>query len=54
LRRAYKRRLLSSEEIDELRLLLAELIPKHNAYIRAVGKPKRLTATNNKVQSPKA
>ena len=41
LRRAYKRRLLSKGEIDELRVLLAELIPKHNAYIGAVGKLER-------------
>ena len=44
LRRAYKRKLLSKMEIDELKRLLGELVPKHNAYITAVGKPKRSAA----------
>jgi len=41
LRRAYKRKLLARSEVEELRAILSELTPKHNAYIRAVGKRDR-------------
>jgi four helix bundle protein len=40
LRRAYRRKLLKKPDIDELTILIRALIPKHNAYIRAVSKPK--------------
>jgi len=40
LRRAYKRNLLTREQSDALRTILSELMPKQNAYIRAVGSPK--------------
>jgi four helix bundle protein len=38
LRRAFKRKLLTEEQISELKSIINELTPKHNAYIRAVGK----------------
>ena len=38
LRRAFKRKLLTSEQIDELKAIINELTPKHNAYIRSIGK----------------
>ena len=57
LRRAYRRELLSAENSDELRLILAELLPKQNAYIRAVSRPKLPTPqgqnSRTKAQSPK-
>ncbi len=37
LRRAYKRELLLQQQIDELSLVINELTPKLNAYIRAIG-----------------
>lgn len=40
LRRAYKRNLLSNEEIQALKPLLEELAPKLNAYARALGRMK--------------
>ena len=40
LRRAYKRSLLTPDQSEELRLILDELTPKLNAYIRAVSRPK--------------
>ena len=49
LRRAYKRKLLSSEQVNELKEILNELTPKHNAYLRAI----KTKETNNKDQSPK-
>ena len=36
LRRAYKRRLLTNSEVEELKPLIAELSPKLNAYFRSV------------------
>jgi four helix bundle protein len=38
LRRAYKRNLLSEEEIKSLQELVEELTPKLSAYINAIGK----------------
>jgi len=38
LRRAYKRKLLTTDEVRELRLLVAELSPTLNAYLRSVSK----------------
>lgn len=40
LRRAYRRGLISSEVSEELQVILAKLLPKQNAYIRAVSRPK--------------
>lgn len=38
LRRAFKRNLLTPEQINELKEIINELTPKQNAYIRAIGK----------------
>jgi len=38
LRRAYSRELLSQSQIDELKLIINELTPKLNTYIRVVSK----------------
>ena len=38
LRRAYKRNLLTSQEIETLQELIEELTPKLSAYIRSIGK----------------
>lgn len=43
LRRAFQRQLLAQDEIDQIRILLNELSPKLNAYLRSIGKPKRHT-----------
>ena len=48
LRRAYKRKLLTSEQIDLLKSILDELAPKLNAYINSIGKVKEgQPSTNN-------
>ena len=50
LRRAYKRKLLSTDEINRLKPLMDELAPKLNAYInsiRPVRSVKARRATNN-------
>ena len=41
LRRAYKRRLLSDEQVRSLKQVMDELAPKLNAYIRSLGSSKR-------------
>ena len=38
LRRAYKRKLLSDEEISKLKPIIQDLSPKLNAYLRSIGK----------------
>ena len=38
LRRAYKRNLLTSQEIETLQELIEELTPKLSAYIQSIGK----------------
>lgn len=48
LRRAYKRRLLADKEIRSLKLLIDELAPKLNAYLKSIGRvPARPEATDN-------
>ena len=37
LRRAYKRTLLTTKQIDNLKPLIGELAPKLNAYLRSIG-----------------
>src|SRR6266576_5442784 len=37
LRRAYRRRLLSEKQVNELLPLVKELTPKLNAYLRSIG-----------------
>ena len=41
LRRAYRRKLLSEDQIADLQPLVAELGPRLNAYIRSIGYGKR-------------
>jgi four helix bundle protein len=53
LRRAYRRRLLTVDEINELKPIVDELLPKLNAYFRAVNDAVEVTKTKNKAQSPK-
>lgn len=38
LRRAYKRNLLTDEQINDLKPLIDELLPRLNAYLRSIGK----------------
>jgi four helix bundle protein len=38
LRRAYRRDLLSQEQIDRLKPLLYELAPRLNAYLNSIGR----------------
>ena len=51
LRRSYKRQLLTKEEINELKPIIDELLPKLNAYYRSVDCAVR--KETNKVQSTK-
>jgi len=37
LRRAYNRKLLTAQQIDSLKLILDELAPKLNAYLKSIG-----------------
>ena len=41
LRRAYKRKLLTKEQINRLKATLDELKPKLNAYLRSIGREHR-------------
>src|SRR5438445_6366350 len=43
LRRAYKRRLLSDKQVNELLPIVRELTPKLNAYLRSIGSFKKRT-----------
>ena len=36
LRRSYKRRLLSDEQVEELKPIITELLPKLNSYLRSI------------------
>lgn len=47
LRRAFKRNLLTKEEIEKLKPIIDELSPKLNAYINSIESAKRKKATNN-------
>lgn len=38
LRRAFKRRLLSAKQVDEIKPLMDELGPKLNAYLNSIGR----------------
>jgi four helix bundle protein len=57
LRRAYKRSLLSKQQVDLLTPIIGELSPKLNAYFRSVNTAalaSRKQSTKHKVQSSKA
>jgi four helix bundle protein len=38
LRRAYKRKLLTSKQVDEIKQIVDKLAPKLNAYLRSIGR----------------
>lgn len=41
LRRAFKRKLLSDEQINQLKTTLDELNPRLNAYLKSIGREQR-------------
>ena len=47
LRRAYKRKLLTEEQIEKLKPIISELSPKLNAYLNSIGPAKQDKATDN-------
>ena len=50
LRRAYRRKLLTNKQVDDLLPLVKELTPKLNAYLRSIGsleKRRRTTINSN-------
>ena len=47
LRRAFKRKLLTQAEVDQLRPLVDELSPKLNAYLNSIGPKKNPPPTDN-------
>ena len=47
LRRAYRRKLLSRDQIDSLRSILDELAPRLNAFLRSIGKSAKKEAPGN-------
>jgi len=46
LRRAYKRNLLTNEEVNRLKLIIDELYPRLNAYLNSIGKISERTKNN--------
>ena len=46
LRPAYKRKLLSDEQIGKLKPIIQDLSPKLNAYLRSIGKTSHTQRTN--------
>src|SRR2546425_13028851 len=46
LRRAYRRKLLTNKQVDDLLPLVKELTPKLNAYLRAIGSLERRRGTS--------
>lgn|SRR5688572_8109694 len=53
LRRAYSRKLLTDQDIRDLKPLIDELLPTLNAYVRSLNDAVEKTKTKNKVQSTK-
>ena len=53
LRRAYKRKLLTKQEVCELKPLVDELLPTLNAYFRSLSEAIEKTRTKHKAQSTK-
>jgi four helix bundle protein len=47
LRRAYKRKLLTADQINKLKPILDELSPKLNAYLQSIGKTTEAAEKNN-------
>jgi len=54
LRRAYKRRLLTNQEVSDLRPLIDELLPTLNAYVRSLNAALEAKRTKYKVQRTKS
>lgn len=48
LRRAFKRELLTTQQVDQLKPLIDELSPKLNAYLNSIGKNPQTQMTNDK------
>ena len=46
LRRAYKRKLLTDKQVNELLPIVRELTPKLNAYLRSIGSFKKRTGSS--------
>ena len=46
LRRAFKRRLLSTKQIANVKPIIDELAPKLNAYLKSIGREPRRTVNN--------
>jgi len=53
LRRSYKRQLLTEADVNDLKPIINELLPKLNAYYRSVDKAAESIQTKNKAQSTK-
>lgn len=53
LRRAYKRKLLTNQEVSDLKPLIDELLPTLNAYVRSLNDCIEETRTKHKAQSTK-
>ncbi len=53
LRRAYKRKLLTDQEVTDLRPLIDELLPTLNAYVRSLNDGIEATRTKYKAQRTK-
>jgi four helix bundle protein len=53
LRRAYKRKLLTDQEVSDLRPLVDELLPTLNAYVRSLNDGIEATRTKYKAQRTK-
>lgn len=53
LRRAYRRNLLSEEQIKDVRPLIKELAPKLNAYLRSIGSKTKDERPKSKDPRPK-
>ena len=53
LRRAYKRNLLTEQEVSDVKPLIDELLPTLNAYFRSLNEAINKTETKHKVQSTK-
>lgn len=53
LRRAYKRKLLTEQEVSDVKPLIDELLPTLNAYFRSLNDAIEQTKTKHKAQSTK-
>jgi four helix bundle protein len=52
LRRAYKRKLLTTAQIDELKPILDELSPRLNAYLQSIGPTSKPPQSKAEIRSP--